>query len=53
MLHLPVYSDAEPSPQKTLAAAERVSGFEEVVAGLTEKAGALRGAALSFLRQLL
>lgn len=38
MLHLPVYSDADPSPQKSLAAAERVSGFEEVVAGLTEKA---------------
>lgn len=36
MLHLPVYSDADPSPQKTLAATERVSGFEEVVAGLTE-----------------
>jgi NADPH-dependent glutamate synthase beta subunit-like oxidoreductase len=38
MLHLPVYSDAEPSPQKTLAAGTRVSGFEEVVAGLSEKA---------------
>jgi Pyruvate/2-oxoacid:ferredoxin oxidoreductase delta subunit len=37
MLHLPVYSDADPSPQKALAAVERVSGFEEVVAGLTEK----------------
>jgi formate dehydrogenase (NADP+) beta subunit len=36
MLHLPVYSDADPSPQRTLAALERVSGFEEVVAGLTE-----------------
>jgi Pyruvate/2-oxoacid:ferredoxin oxidoreductase delta subunit len=36
MLHLPVYSDAEPSSQKTLAAAQRVGGFEEVVAGLTE-----------------
>ena len=38
MLRLPVYSDADPSPQKTLAAAARVSGFEEVVAGLAEKA---------------
>ena len=38
MLHLPVYSDADPSSQKTLAAAQRVSGFEEVVAGLTESA---------------
>ena len=37
MLHLPVYSDADPSPQKALAAGERVSGFEEVVAGFTEK----------------
>jgi NADPH-dependent glutamate synthase beta subunit-like oxidoreductase len=37
MLHLPVYSDADPSAQRTLPAAERVSGFEEVVAGLTEK----------------
>lgn len=38
MLHLPVYSDAIPSSQKTLAAAERIGGFEEVVAGLTEQA---------------
>ena len=37
MLHLPVYSDADPNPQKTLAAAERVGGFEEVVAGLTRE----------------
>jgi len=37
MLHLPVYSDAEPRPQKTLALAERARGFDEVVAGLTEK----------------
>jgi NADPH-dependent glutamate synthase beta subunit-like oxidoreductase len=36
-LHLPVYSDAEPRPQKTLALAERARGFGEVVAGLTEK----------------
>ena len=36
MLHLPVYSDADPSAQKTLLAAERVTGFEEVVSGLTE-----------------
>ncbi len=36
MLNLPVYSDAEPIPQKTLALAERTSGFEEVVSGLTE-----------------
>jgi NADPH-dependent glutamate synthase beta subunit-like oxidoreductase len=37
MLHLPVYSDADPSLQKTRAAAERVAGFEEVVAGLDER----------------
>ena len=34
MLHLPVYSDAEPAAQRTLSPAERVGGFEEVVAGL-------------------
>jgi formate dehydrogenase (NADP+) beta subunit len=37
MLHLPVYSDANPSAQRMLSAADRVSGFEEVVAGLSEK----------------
>lgn len=37
MLHLPVYSDADPSIQRMLPAADRVSGFEEVVAGLGEK----------------
>jgi len=37
MLHLPVYSDADPTAQQTLSLAERVSGFEEVVAGLSEK----------------
>ena len=36
MLHLPVYSDAEPTPQRILPAAERVTGFEEVIAALTE-----------------
>jgi len=36
MLRLPVYSDADPIPQQTLAASERTAGFEEVVAGLTE-----------------
>lgn len=35
MLHLPVYSDADPSRQKELPLATRISGFEEVVAGLT------------------
>ncbi len=37
MLHLPVYSDAISSLQKILAVAERVRGFEEVVAGLAER----------------
>jgi NADPH-dependent glutamate synthase beta subunit-like oxidoreductase len=37
MLHLPVYSDAEQRSQDTLGMAERVSGFEEVVSGFTEK----------------
>ena len=36
MLRLPVYSDAEPSPQRTAALAERMRGFEEIVAGMTE-----------------
>lgn len=35
MLHLPVFSDAEPSPQDVLAAAERTGSFAEVVAGLS------------------
>jgi len=37
MLHLPVYTDANPTHARTIAVTERVSGFEEVVAGLTEK----------------
>lgn len=37
MLHLPVYSDADPAEQRKLALTERVSGFEEVLAGLSEK----------------
>jgi len=36
MLRLPVYSDAEPSPPKTTAVAERMRGFDEIVAGLNE-----------------
>jgi len=35
MLHLPVYSDADPHEQQQLAANKRLSGFDEVVAGLT------------------
>jgi len=36
MLHLPVYSDADVRPQKTLALTERLSGFEEIVGGLSQ-----------------
>ncbi|MDR3415594.1 MAG: NAD(P)-binding protein [Nevskia sp.] len=36
MLHLPVYSDAEPGIQKTLVAERRLSGFGEIVGGLSE-----------------
>ena len=37
MLHLPVYSDADPNPQRRLPLEDRVAGFGEVVGGLTEK----------------
>jgi formate dehydrogenase (NADP+) beta subunit len=36
MLHLPVFSDADPTAQRELSAATRVEGFAEVLAGLTE-----------------
>jgi formate dehydrogenase (NADP+) beta subunit len=36
MLHLPVFSDADPSPQKMLDAAARADSFAEVLAGFTE-----------------
>jgi formate dehydrogenase beta subunit len=36
MLHLPVFSDADPSAQKVLAGAARAESFAEVVAGFTE-----------------
>jgi formate dehydrogenase (NADP+) beta subunit len=35
MLHLPVYSDADPSEQDRLEAARRIAGFDEIMAGLT------------------
>jgi NADPH-dependent glutamate synthase beta subunit-like oxidoreductase len=38
MLNLPVYSDADPSTQSALGPADRLSGFAEVVAGLTDQA---------------
>jgi len=36
MLHLPVYSDADPSAQPTAAPVQRVHDFEEIVGGLAE-----------------
>jgi len=36
MLNLPVFSDADPAAEKELALARRLSGFEEVIAGLSE-----------------
>jgi len=36
MLHLPVYSDADPAAQTELSIAERIRGFEEVVHGISE-----------------
>jgi NADPH-dependent glutamate synthase beta subunit-like oxidoreductase len=37
MLNLPVYADADPSAQAMLGADARLTGFEEVVAGLGER----------------
>jgi formate dehydrogenase (NADP+) beta subunit len=37
MLRPPVFSEADPTAQKKLALAQRVSGFGEVVAGLSER----------------
>jgi formate dehydrogenase (NADP+) beta subunit len=37
MLHLPVYSDADAGLQLVLAAAERMSGFAEIVSGFSER----------------
>jgi len=36
MLNLPVFSDADTTPQRELSVADRVEGFAEVLAGLTE-----------------
>ena len=38
MLHLPVFSDVDVSQQQRLADAARVTGFEEVLSGLSETA---------------
>jgi NADPH-dependent glutamate synthase beta subunit-like oxidoreductase len=37
MLNLPIYSDAEPSAQRELPPAQRTGGFDEVLAGLSER----------------
>ncbi|MGD9918154.1 MAG: NAD(P)-binding protein [Paenirhodobacter sp.] len=37
MLHLPVYSDAERAAQSALEQAQRMGGFTEIVAGLSER----------------
>jgi len=37
MMNLPVFSDAEPTPQKRLLGSVRESSFTEVMAGLTEE----------------
>lgn len=37
MLHLPVFADAGPQSQAMLPASERLKGFEEIVAGLSER----------------
>jgi formate dehydrogenase (NADP+) beta subunit len=36
MLHLPVFSDVDPAVQHQLAGKQRTSGFDEVLAGLSE-----------------
>ena len=36
MLHLPVFSDADRSIQERLESKDRITGFEEVLSGLTE-----------------
>jgi formate dehydrogenase beta subunit len=37
MLHLPVYTDADPSAQRRLALEARADGFEEIMAGLSDR----------------
>jgi NADPH-dependent glutamate synthase beta subunit-like oxidoreductase len=37
MLHLPIFTDAHPSDQHELPLAQRTTGFEEIVSGLTER----------------
>jgi NADPH-dependent glutamate synthase beta subunit-like oxidoreductase len=37
MLHLPVFNDADPTPQHELEQAARTAGFAEILSGLTER----------------
>ena len=53
MLHLPVYSDADPSSQKTLALSERAERLRGNRRRPDGARGALRSATLPLLRQLL
>jgi Pyruvate/2-oxoacid:ferredoxin oxidoreductase delta subunit len=36
MLHLPVYSDANPNTPRSLTPSERLGGFAEIIAGFSE-----------------
>ena len=53
MLNLWYFGDAARRQQPELAPEERVAGFGEVVGGLSEERGDLRGAPLPVVRQLL
>jgi len=44
MLHLPVYSDADPSEQDRLAEAARMGGFQEIIGGLDAREAAYEAA---------
>jgi len=37
MLHLPIFTDVDPTSQRAIAAAQRLRGFDEVLGGLNEK----------------
>ncbi len=52
-LHLWYFADSPESAQPELPAGERTSGFDEVLGGLDQTGGGLRGQALPLLRQLL
>ena len=52
-LHVWYYTDAARRQQKALEITERLASFDEVVAGLERGRGAVRGAPLPVLRQLL